>query len=281
MLGLDLDGTLLGPAGELPPAHAEAVERALGAGIEVVICTGRAWRESRRVLERLPGVARGVFVTGAAVCRCRDGHGLDLAVIEPHLAHRLVEHLCTAPEAVLIFQEAAECGYDYLVTGRGELTGNTAWWFEHTGARVRFEETVTEDDLHHTLRVGVVARPERARALEVSLQTRFGEEVFCHHFEAVTGTHDTEPVHVLEIFAAGVDKWRGLSVLCEAHRIQPEEVAVIGDSINDLAMIKAAGCGIAMANAGESVRRAADRHTRSHEADGVAYAVDQLLSGAW
>jgi hypothetical protein len=46
-------------------------------------------------------------------------------------------------------------------------------------------------------------------------------------------------------------------------------------------MIEQAGCGIAMANAVDTVKRVADRVTLACEEDGVAHAIDRLLSGAW
>lgn len=281
MLGLDLDGTLLTKAGDLSVQNIDAVARAMDAGVLVVPCTGRAWRESRMIVDQLPAIEVGVFVGGAAVSRIRDGVTVDLAAFDPSLAMQLVEHLADFPEAVLAYQDLARAGCDYMVTGRGRLTPNTQWWFDVTQAVVRECREPTLADLHHTMRVGLVAPGVRIRPAEAVLAQTFLGKVLVHSFEAVQTPDPMENVHVLEIFPAGVDKWRGLQWVAQQHGIATHEIAVIGDEINDIAMIRAAGCGIAMGNAIDVIKDAADHVTLTCDQHGVAHAIDQLLSGAW
>ena len=59
--------------------------------------------------------------------------------------------------------------------------------------------------------------------------------------------------------------------------IKEENVMACGDSPNDMAMIKAAGLGVAMANAEEQVKDIADFITLSNEDDGVAYAIRKFV----
>jgi len=212
MIGIDLDGTLLGRSGRASESDLAAIAAAQRAGTIVVPCTGRAWRESREVLAGLPIVddhRMGVFVTGAAVSDLRTGKTLDIAVIEPHVAMQLVEHLFDLPEAVLIFRDANMAGHDYLVTGRGALTANTQWWFQTTGATVSFVRRPSLDDLHHTLRVGIVAGGERVAKVRQQVERTLGDRVLVQNFEAVQGTNTSDPMHVLEMFArawtSGVD----------------------------------------------------------------------------
>jgi hydroxymethylpyrimidine pyrophosphatase-like HAD family hydrolase len=281
MLGLDIDGTLLNRAGDLSVQNIDAVARAIDAGMLVVPCTGRAWRESRMILAQLPAIEVGVFVGGAAVSRISDGVTVDLAAIEPTLALQLVEHLADFPEAVLVYQDLARAGCDYLIAGRGRLTDNTRWWFDVTEAVVRECREPTLDDLHHTMRVGLVAPGVRIGPVEATLAEQFLGRVLVHSFEAVQTPDPMENVHVLEVFAAGVDKWRGLQWVAQQHEIATDEIVVIGDEINDIAMIRAAGCGIAMGNAIDLIKREADHVTLTCEQSGVAHAIDQLLSGKW
>lgn len=281
LLGIDIDGTLLDGSSRLREAAVAAVERARRAGVLVVPCTGRAWRESRHVLEKLQGLSVGVFVGGAVVNRIDDGRSLDLAVIEPRVVRRVVNALFDLPEAVLLFRDAHLAGHDYLVTGRGSLSPQTQWWFERTGASVRFQDQVTEDDLRHTLRIGIVAEAQRVEQVAATLRTDLEGSVFVQNFAAVQEATPGRSIHVLEVFAPEVDKWRGLSYVADRHGIEPAEIAVIGDEINDLAMVRGAGCGIAMGNAIDAVKAAADYVTASNDADGVAEAIDRLLSGQW
>ncbi len=285
ILAIDLDGTLLDPRGRVSERNLRAVHEAAAAGWIVAPCTGRSWIESRKILEDWPRPHQphaGVFVTGAAVTDLDSGYSLDVAVIKPRLVHRLVEALCDLPEAVLVFRDANHTGHDYLVTGRGELTANTRWWFESQGARVHAEPALSEELSHHVLRVGVVANRRRVEEVTVRLREAFTEEeILLHYFAAVQSFDPGETIYILEIFAAGVDKWRGIRWLAAQHGVAEDRIVAIGDEINDLAMIRHAACGIAMANAVEPVRAVANHVTLDNASDGVAHAIEQVLAGRW
>src|SRR5690242_2957717 len=64
---IDLDGTLLTPAGQVTARVKAAIHRALGAGLLVCFATGRNWTESRDILEALEHYPTAVFVGGAMV----------------------------------------------------------------------------------------------------------------------------------------------------------------------------------------------------------------------
>lgn len=59
--------------------------------------------------------------------------------------------------------------------------------------------------------------------------------------------------------------------------MKPEEMVAVGDGFNDLSMIQFAGLGVAMANAQDVVKEAADYVTLSNEEDGVAAVVEKFL----
>ena len=78
-----------------------------------------------------------------------------------------------------------------------------------------------------------------------------------------------------------IDKARSIAVLSEKLGITREEVAAMGDGYNDLSMIKYAGLGIAMNNAQEPVKAAADYIAPSNDEDGVAIAVERYFLHAF
>ena len=80
----------------------------------------------------------------------------------------------------------------------------------------------------------------------------------------------------IEINAAGVNKGEGLRMLAEMLSIDMAQTMAIGDNFNDLEMIRAAGIGVAVANAPEEIRAAADVVLQAdHEHDAVAEAIRQ------
>ncbi len=92
-------------------------------------------------------------------------------------------------------------------------------------------------------------------------------------------------VHLLEVFDPQVSKWTAVHRLALEQGVPRERIACIGDEVNDLAMIEGAvaggGLGIAMGNAIDPVKRAANAHTESHAHDGLANAIDRMLDGVW
>ena len=74
----------------------------------------------------------------------------------------------------------------------------------------------------------------------------------------------------LEFTGTGISKARGLSLLCSYLDISMEHTIACGDSENDLDIMKAAGLGVAMANAPEEIRSQADDVTLSNDQHGVA-----------
>ena len=85
----------------------------------------------------------------------------------------------------------------------------------------------------------------------------------------------------LELFHLSANKWESVRVLAEGWKIPPARICAIGDQVNDVSMIEQAGLGIAMGNAIEPVRKAAKRHTKRNDEDGVAHAIEQVLGGHW
>ncbi|MNP36131.1 Sugar phosphatase YidA [compost metagenome] len=75
----------------------------------------------------------------------------------------------------------------------------------------------------------------------------------------------------------GVDKGTSLHHLSQQLGIEQHEVIAIGDSYNDLAMIKFAGLGVAMGNAPDDIKQIASYVTDSNMEDGVAKVVEKFI----
>lgn len=81
----------------------------------------------------------------------------------------------------------------------------------------------------------------------------------------------------MEFTKAGVSKAKGLSFLCKHLDIPIDQTIACGDSENDLDILKAAGLGVAMANAPEDIRQKADDVTKSNDEHGVAAMLQKWL----
>jgi hypothetical protein len=296
LLAVDLDGTLLDPLGRVSRANAQAVARAREAGIQVVVCTGRGLVECRDALEAITHNDPAVVAGGAIIACPETGRTLRRFAMDRELVGDITELLTGAGHAALVLKDPAEAGYDYLVV-TGSRSGSpatldpiTRWWFDQLKPTVRFAPRIDADEHpEHTVRVGLCGSVDSTRGVSQRLTDAFGDRVVLHDFPAVvpaepgstTDTSGVREVVIIEAFDRAVSKWSAIQWLCAQRGLDVARVAAIGDQINDLAMIRAAGLGIAMGNAVDAVKAAADVTTAPNTEDGVAAAIDRLLAGEW
>ena len=81
----------------------------------------------------------------------------------------------------------------------------------------------------------------------------------------------------LEFTRADANKGVGLRKLAEILGVNPDATMAIGDTENDLAIIEAAGIGVAMGNATDAVKARADYVTTTNTKDGVAAAIEHFI----
>lgn len=81
----------------------------------------------------------------------------------------------------------------------------------------------------------------------------------------------------LEVIPSVINKGQGIRDICRVLGISPAEVIAFGDAQNDIPMLQEAGMGVAMGNASDAVKAAADYVTLSNNEDGIAAALETLL----
>ena len=297
LLAVDLDGTLLGPDGRVSEANRRAVDRARAEGLEIVVCTGRGLIESGAALGAIEAdrpaagrdVAPIVCAGGAMLCDAATGRTLHRWPMREPLVARLCDLFAEFGRAPLLLKDRDAAGFDYLVVNSGPIEYPTRWWFDVMDVGVRTVDRL-EDDEHpeHTVRVGFAAVTEVMESLAGAVHERFAGEATTQHFAAVSGSIDDGPVgvkdesiHLLEVFDPQVSKWTAIHRLALMQGIDRSRVAAIGDEINDVAMIEGAALGVAMGNAVARVVGVSDRVAPSNGEDGVAFAIDRILDGAW
>lgn len=274
LLAIDVDGTLLNSRSELPPANREALHRLHEAGVTVCICTGRSVTETRPVIEGLGlDLDAGVFVFGAVVADLRTDTAVFRNAMPPELADRLIDHLTAEGHPVLVLYDASQAGFDYLfVEGTRNRDPYERW--------LAFTPTATERTARWQprawppLRVGIIEPPDRIAETLAGLKAAFGpaeakiNSIYAPNYD----------LHVVECFAPEVNKWHGISQLASRLGIRPQQVAAVGDDVNDLEMIRHAGLGVAMGNAIEPIRQAAALEVPRNDEAGVAVLAEMLLS---
>ncbi len=280
---MDLDGTLLARDGSVSARNRAAIDRARDAGFEVVLATGRNWKESRRAIEAIDHRGLLVGAGGSTVNDAVSGRTLRRELLDPQvvsdLAHLLLDHGHRAQ----LLKDHHESDHDYCFVGRHALDEATRWWFEiHDLVRVEIDgaaEAHRRRLTEGTIRVGSVAPAESLARCADEVVERHGDRVHARRWGAQTA-HEVvgSSTHLLEIFARGVDKWSAVEWICAERAVDPSRVVAIGDGLNDVGMIRGAGLGVALGNALPEVREVADRVVAPFDRDGVAEAVEWALA---
>jgi hypothetical protein len=239
LIALDLDGTLL-YKGEVSAENAKWIEAALEAGKKVVLSTGRPIHDVRSLARRLKLNMPLVINNGSEVWLSPD---------ELHVRHEL------DPELVArLFRVIEKYG------------GEVDFWAHTTGGKIDAQNV--PDPLHSVkwLQFAVrSANPDHLREIR--------EEVAGWNRLEISNSHVTN----IEFNPLGVSKASGLKEVCRWLGISLSEAIAVGDSLNDIPMIRAAGLGVAMGNAQEPVKRAADAVAPPCGEDGVAWVIKEYL----
>lgn len=272
LIAIDLDGTLLRPDNTVAPRVKQAVHRALSEGILVCFATGRNYGECQDVLEAVDHYASAVFVGGAVVMDTKRRVMLHRVLMEPSLAREVCGELEEAGLTALALQEGSAEGIDYLVSAGNALNAPTQMWMELNRSRIRQVASLASHSHEHTMRVSVCADVERCAVAERALIERFGERILAHTLKITL-----HGMAIVEVFDPAVNKWEGIRHVARAHGIADDEIVAIGDDMNDLAMIKNAGLGVAMGNARTAIRRVAKRVIGANHEDGLADFLEELL----
>jgi hydroxymethylpyrimidine pyrophosphatase-like HAD family hydrolase len=94
---------------------------------------------------------------------------------------------------------------------------------------------------------------------------------------SVTKTPAYPEVDFINIVARGVSKKKALEALARYLGIAVDEVAAIGDGPNDIPLLSSVGLAVAMGNAPEEVKAAAQHITLDVDHNGVAAAIEKFL----
>ena len=273
LLALDVDGTLFNEEGKITPASIAAIKKAQQAGITVVIASGRDYETIP--WDQLEGIEIPYAITlnGSSMFRTSDEECLYEEFIPTEQALAIVTHLLPQKMYMEAFIDGKSYAPAELAAYVHELTLP-----KHIIDMIVGKQLVMKD-MPERIRQGAKVQKGTLNFIELSDGTflhreetrRFLKSMGC--LSIVNGGY-----HNLEFTRAGVDKSVGLHKVAELLDIPMEAVAAIGDSDNDIRMLEDAGLGIAMGNALDRVKCKADAVTLSNEEDGVAFAIEKILS---
>lgn len=272
LIAFDLDGTLLDNEKRIPEENLRALAAAAARGVQIVPATGRILRGIPPELRELPFIRYYILSNGAAVYDTGTGTTLCRGDIPLDLTLRVMDYLDTQPVLYDCYQ-------------------NDVGWMSqamYEQAPVYFREEpeilklvdklrIRVPDVKQTLRehgeavqkIQFYYKPEdNAKRLEMLAH-------FSERFPELSATTSTS--NNVELNSVRAGKGNGLLALCAALGLRPEDCLAFGDGTNDISLLRAAGRGVAMANAAEEVKAAADAVCETNVDCGVAKEIRRIL----
>lgn len=260
LIATDMDDTLLNSQVEVSPRNRAAIKAAQEQGIIVMLATGRMYISAQAFAKRL----------GLDVPLVTYNGGLVKGSISEKVYFEKKLQLTTAVD---VLSYARQQGY-YLQ----EYVDDKLYIYEHNAfsakyaAIAKIEATAIGEALYHPTQA-----PNKLLIMTTAEEFQAAWQDLVEHFAGrvdLTSSKD----NFLEVMEPGVNKWAAVKAVGELYNIKPEEIMCCGDSNNDILMVQNAGIGVAVANAKPQVKEVAKIITADNNADGVALAIEQILT---
>jgi Cof subfamily protein (haloacid dehalogenase superfamily) len=259
LIALDLDGTLLAPDETISARNRAAIKDALSAGIRVVLVTGRGVDVPIRVSKELGLNLPVICCHGALTKDFGANRTLESIPVPLQYAKQLVEFAEREGLAIAVYVEEAFYRLQGSEIFMDDMRG--PGWYEAPS----LSEILTQAPTF----IRFMGEESVRR-----MQREFGDLPLSFRYESWL---DFVECAVLNRDAS---KKNALAKLCADFGIPSERVLAIGDSRNDIPMMRWAGIGVAMGNALPEVRQSVPYVTAPNDQDGVARAIERFCSAA-
>jgi hypothetical protein len=273
MLGLDLDGTLLTESFEIESSTAGKLAALVSKGVEIVLCSGRRFSSAVRYARDLNLITPIVVNNGTIVKDVATARTLHAAYLTRENAVRLLRLLKEMDlPAVVLTDDSPDFDYCVDVTDDGNE-------YHAEFVSLNREMAKVVDDLI-AFRCDAISEINVFHEYErlLSAQARIRDAMDGKVRSIIIRRHVRYRGCTLETAVPGASKWSALLWIAQQHGIQPEEIAAIGDEVNDIEMIREAGFGVAVANARDEVKAVADYVTTHPRSAGVDEAINAIFS---
>lgn len=283
LVACDLDGTLFNSSLDISSENIKAIRDAQKNGIEFIIATGRAPEQSRQEIIKY-GIQTGfININGALVYDAHD----QLRVKHP-LSQTKALQIATILKRHQLYYELVTADTIYSEDISQRIT-NFARSLMALNNNLSFKQAVaTAAGSNVMLSMKFVPNLQKLllqQKLEVMKIISFnahGPEAFIQakkEIQALRGLAITSSSATnIEINDLQAQKGPALIAYGKTKNIPAKEIAAIGDNLNDASMIKAAGTGVAMANAVSEIKQMAQIITKTNDENGVAHVLRKFIS---
>ena len=264
-----MDGTVFTDEKTITPATKDAIARAVRAGVAVLPVTGRPRSGLPEEVLAIPGVRYAITSNGAMCEDLAEGSVLVRLAMDEETALRAL-HIAEKYDVVIdiYIDGQAYTAAESMQLVQTHVPESFRPYFLKTRRLVENREQLLRRKGRGAEKFTILFRDmaQRAAAWQEFEQTGL--------FELSGGIPEN-----IEVNAKGVDKGRALLALAGRLGFSRGQTMACGDASNDIAMLRAAGLGVAMGNATPEAVAAADVQTDTNNNDGVAKAIRRWVLG--
>ena len=274
LLGVDIDGTLLNPEFKISPGDLAALRRAHGAGVEVVLVTGRRHTFALPIAQQL-GFDLWLISSNGAVTRSLSGETFHRDLLPAETCLRLCERMRDFRGNTVLTFDQEEKGA-IVLEHMTELSSSIQRWLEKNLQYIDFvipiENAITRDPVQ-AMFCGSI--PRMQQALATLAASGLEKDITVLRTE-----YPVRDLSMVDVLNQGCSKGHALERWAGYRGIPRNEVMAIGDNYNDVEMLAFAGVPFIMGNAVEELRRDGWNVTLPNDQNGVAAAVEQVLGSS-
>ena len=263
LVAIDVDGTLLDGSHRLKVEVRDAVCRLSASGVQVVLATARGPQAVRDIVRQFDFSPWLIGFSGAWIGELNEGS------LQPKNVRS--DERIPAAEARSVLSTAISYNVE------PNVFTPESWRVRTLTPEILEECTIVNLQPVETSEL-VTMEESPSKIMLISRLDQIGalKQIQESVQSVATGTF-SKPTY-LEILPAGVNKAKALTQVAVVFGLELSEVAAVGDGPNDLEMLSEAGFAIAMGNASDRVKSAADLVVSSNDNAGVAEAVEKILN---
>jgi Cof subfamily protein (haloacid dehalogenase superfamily) len=254
LIGVDVDGTLVGASGQVPPHVWEAADRAREAGLHLALCSGRpAFGVALDYARRLDPRGWHVFQNGASIVHLDSERSLSVT-IPPAPIRTLIEAARRTGRVLELYSDS-----DYVTESTSD------WAREHAKLLgIPFEPRPFD-----ALRTGIVRAQWLVSAEDAPAVMRSAPP----QLEVAQSTSPIMPgTCFVGLTREGVSKGSAMRAIAAEYGVGLDQVMYVGDAGNDLSALRIVGVPVAMSNADPAVLAVAKHVAGNVEHGGIVAA---------
>lgn len=268
LIALDLDGTTLNNDGVISETNREALRKAADNGVNIVIATGRPKSALPKDVFEIDAIRYVLTSNGARITDLKENRNIYENCLSPLTAEKAVELLRQYNYVIECFIDGAayiEKAYYDQVKRSGNSFRNVSY--------ILNTRNPVEDIYQFILDNKASIENINVNFEDISEKPAMREKLLTIPEATITSSFN----HNLEIGGATTSKAEALRCMGKILDIKQEEMMAVGDSPNDIAMLKASGFPVAVGNAKDEVKAVAEYVARTNHEDGVADAVEHFV----